>query len=107
MPSDHAFHPGETVVSLKAMDRDAPTFCFGAFTLDQSARELRRGELRVPLQPRYFDALVLLLCNHGQVVSKDRFFDEVWQQVTVGDEALTQAIKDLRKALGDDASSPT
>jgi DNA-binding winged helix-turn-helix (wHTH) protein len=42
----------------------------------------------------------------GMLVSKDRFLDEVWRGVPVTDEALTQCIKALRRALGDEAASP-
>jgi hypothetical protein len=42
----------------------------------------------------------------GTLVSKDRFLDEVWRGVPVTDEALTQCIKALRRALGDEVASP-
>jgi hypothetical protein len=42
----------------------------------------------------------------GTLVSKDRFLGEVWRGVPVTDEALTQCIKALRRALGDEAASP-
>ena len=42
----------------------------------------------------------------GTLVTKDRFMGEVWRGVPVTDEALTQCIKELRRALGDDASRP-
>ena len=44
--------------------------------------------------------------NAGTLVSKDRFLDEVWHGVPVTDEALTQCIKALRRALGDEVASP-
>ena len=37
------------------------------------------GEAEVALNARYFDALALLAANAGQLVSKDRFLDEVWK----------------------------
>jgi len=42
----------------------------------------------------------------GSLISKDRFLDEVWRGVPVTDEALTQCVKALRRALGDEVSSP-
>ena len=42
----------------------------------------------------------------GTLVTKDGFLDEVWAGVPVTDEALTQCIKSLRRALGDDAARP-
>ena len=44
--------------------------------------------------------------NAGTLISKDRFLDEVWRGVPVTDEALTQCIKALRRALGDEVASP-
>ena len=58
----------------------------------------------VDLNARYLDALTLLVANRGQLVTKDRFLDEVWRGVPVTDEALTQCIKTLRRQLGDDAA---
>ena len=79
---------------------------FGEFTLDIGDRRLMRGGLPVELGSRYFNALVLLVRADGALVSKDRFMDEVWRGVPVTDEALTQCIRTLRRALGDDASAP-
>jgi DNA-binding winged helix-turn-helix (wHTH) protein len=84
----------------------ATTFSFDRFTLDADDRRLRCDGKPVELNARYFDALELLVRNSGSLVSKDRFLDEVWSGVPVTDEALTQCIRALRKALGDDASRP-
>lgn len=79
---------------------------FGEFTLDPANRRLLRGREPVELGGRYFDALVLLASAPGELVTKDRLHDEVWRGVPVTDEALSQAIKTLRRTLGDDAASP-
>ena len=83
-----------------------PVVSFGPFTLDRGDRRLTRDGVPVDLNARYFDALALLTDNQGQLVTKDRFLDEVWRGVPVTDEALTQCIKMLRRALGDDAARP-
>ena len=79
---------------------------FDAFTLDRANRALLRDGEQVDIGSRYFDALVLLVDNRGELVSKDRFMDEVWRGIPVTDEALTQCIRALRRALGDEASNP-
>ncbi len=79
---------------------------FDKFTLDIGDRRLTRDGLPVELGSRYFNALVLLVRADGALVSKDRFMDEVWRGVPVTDEALTQCIRTLRRALDDDASAP-
>ncbi len=86
--------------------REAPRYCFGEFVLDVPDRQLWRSGTRIDLSARYLDALVLLVRERGQLVEKDRFFDEVWADVVVSDSALTQCIKEIRKQLGDDASNP-
>lgn len=79
---------------------------FDSFTLDPGDRQLTRAGAPVELNARYLDALALLVREHGKLVSKDRFHDEVWRGVPVTDEALTQCIKTLRRQLGDDAANP-
>lgn len=81
-------------------------YCFGDFRLDPVNRVLSRAGERIELSGRYFDALALLAAEAGRLVAKDRFFEEVWHGVPVTDEALTQCIKELRKALGDHAAQP-
>lgn len=85
---------------------DGGVYLFGEFVLDPGERRLTRGGAAVELNARYLDALALLVREAGKLVSKDRFLDEVWRGVPVTDEALTQCIKTLRRALGDDAASP-
>lgn len=79
---------------------------FADFTLDVRNRELLQQEERLDLNARYFDALILLVREHGRLVEKDRFFEEVWDDVVVSDSALTQCIKEIRRLLRDDASNP-
>lgn len=79
---------------------------FADFTLDLAAKQLRLDGKPLALQPRPFDLLALLASNPDRLFSKVELFETVWPHVTVGDEALTQAIKEIRKALGDDASNP-
>lgn len=88
------------------MDGEPATYRFDAFALDTANRRLSRDGAPVELGSRYFDALVLLVREDGALVSKDRFMDEVWRGVPVTDEALTQCIRTLRRALGDDAANP-
>lgn len=45
--------------------------------------------------------LKILIDNIGSVVSKERLMAEVWPDVTVTDDSLTQCISDVRRAIGD------
>src|ERR1041384_8058663 len=78
---------------------------FDDFYLDARNRRLLRNGEPVPLNSKYLDALLLLVSNAGQLVEKQRIFEEVWEGVFVTDAALTQCIKDIRSQLGADAAN--
>jgi len=84
----------------------AGAYCFDRFELDPTDRRLTADGQAIELSGRYLDALILLVAEEGRLVSKARFLDEVWKGVPVTDEALTQCIRSLRKALGDEAGRP-
>ena len=84
----------------------ASIYNFDRFVLDPAERRLSQDGRRVELSGRYLDALVLLVVEEGRLVTKTRFLDEVWKGVPVTEEALTQCVRSLRKALGDDAGRP-
>ena len=84
----------------------AARFRFDDFLLDTAERRLARAGVPVELNARYLDALALLVREHGKLVSKDRFLDEVWRGVPVTEEALTQCIRTLRRQLGDSVANP-
>ncbi len=79
---------------------------FGPFLLSPARRLLLDGEREVPLIPRYFDLLLLLVQRRHEAVSRRLIFDRVWSDVVVSDGALSQAIRTLRCALGDDPREP-
>jgi DNA-binding winged helix-turn-helix (wHTH) protein len=79
---------------------------FGEFVLSPRRRQLLRTDSAVPLIPRYFDLLLLLVERRDEAVDRRDIFDRVWSDVVVSDGALTQAIRTLRRALGDDPRDP-
>lgn len=84
----------------------AQRYYFADFVLDPLERQLFCKDQLLELNARYLDALLLLVQDAGKLVSKERFFDEVWQDVVVTDEALTQCIRTLRRVLQDSAAAP-
>lgn len=84
----------------------AGPFRFGPFQLDVAQRRLTRAGEPVHLATRYFDLLVALVQRAGHLAPRDTLFAEVWHDVVVGDAALAQGIRTLRRALGDDAAQP-
>lgn len=69
-------------------------------------RQLFRNGRSLPLIPRYFDLLVLLVERRHTAVSRREIFDRVWSDVVVSDGALSQAIRTLRRTLDDDSREP-
>ncbi len=78
----------------------------GQWRVDSGTGELRRGSESLRVEPKVAEVLVYLAQRAGQVVSRDELLTAVWPGVVVGDDALTQAVIKLRKALGDDAKRP-
>ena len=72
---------------------------FGDFSLDPQGRVLVRGEEAVPLTPKAFDVLLLLVQNAGRTVTKDELMKAVWPGSFVEESNLTQTIFMVRKAL--------
>jgi len=75
---------------------------FGPFRLDPSQQVLTEGKQKVPLTPKAFQTLLVLVENHGRVVGKDELLSKVWPDVFVEEATLAQNVFTLRKQLGDD-----
>ena len=74
----------------------------GGCVLDLVAGELLTsvGQL-AGLRRQALDVLLVLGGRVGQVVGKEELMRRVWPDVVVGEGSLTQAIADVRRALGD------
>lgn len=83
------------------------TFFFGEWQVDPSANTLRLGKQLIQLEPKAMDVLVLLCQNAGEVLSSDEIVSICWPQTEVGDNPLHKIITQIRKALGDSATSST
>src|SRR3954465_14234784 len=83
------------------------SYRFGPFTVDPGSYRLLRGSDVVPLSPKIIDLLLYLVARQSALVPKDELFSALWPDVAVTDNALTQAVSELRQALHDDPSKPT
>ena len=83
------------------------SYRFGPFTVDAGSYRLLRGSEVIPLSPKIIDLLLYLVARQSALVPKDELFAALWPDVAVTDNALTQAVSELRQALGDEASKPT
>jgi Tol biopolymer transport system component/DNA-binding winged helix-turn-helix (wHTH) protein len=80
---------------------------FGIFNLCADENVLRRESEVVPLTPKMFDLLLVLVKNSGRVLEKDFLLKAVWPDSFVEEGNISFNIRQLRKALGDDAQAPT
>lgn len=74
-------------------------FTFGPFELSEGERLLRRAGSPVPLPPKAFDALLLLVENSGKLVDRGQLLASVWKDVHVEEAVVTRVISDLRRSL--------
>jgi adenylate cyclase len=78
----------------------------GEWLFDAPTRRLLRGQEERRLSPKAAGVLMALAELPGQVWSRDALLERVWPAVTVGEEVLTHAVAELRRALGDDFRAP-
>lgn len=89
------------------MDRPAGHFFeFDAFRVDVAERLLLRDGNAVPLTPKVFDILLLLVENCGRTVGKHELLDRVWADSFVEEGNLNRNVSTLRKVLDDDPLRP-
>jgi DNA-binding winged helix-turn-helix (wHTH) protein/TolB-like protein len=82
-------------------EKESRLYEFDRFRLDASERILRRDIQEVPLTPKVFETLLLLVENSGRVVGKEELLKTIWPDSFVEESSLTQNISLLRKALED------
>jgi DNA-binding winged helix-turn-helix (wHTH) protein/tetratricopeptide (TPR) repeat protein len=76
---------------------------FGPFRVDPARETLLKAGVSVPLTPKTFQIL-LVLVRHGQeIVTKDDLMKTVWPDTFVEEANLSRNIFMLRKALGETA----
>lgn len=83
-----------------------PAFRVGAWTVEPASNTLRHEDEVTRLEPRAMDVLVVLADRAGDVVSREELLSAAWPGLVVGDEALSQVVAKLRRALRDDPRAP-
>jgi Tol biopolymer transport system component/DNA-binding winged helix-turn-helix (wHTH) protein len=77
------------------------TYRFDPFILDVDEQVLLRDGRMVPLTPKVFETLLLLVKHQGSIVTKQTILNTLWPDVFVEESNITFNITKLRKALGD------
>jgi predicted ATPase/DNA-binding winged helix-turn-helix (wHTH) protein len=79
---------------------------FGPFRFDLRDERLWRGRDVIHVHPKTLAVLRALVAQAGQLLTKDALFAGVWPETVVSEAVLTVAIRELRRALGDQARHP-
>jgi adenylate cyclase len=84
----------------------ASVYRFGPYVLERPAFRVLRNDEPLALSPKLVDLLLYFVSRPSLLITKDELLGAIWPDVTVTENALTQAVSDLRQALCDDPSSP-
>jgi eukaryotic-like serine/threonine-protein kinase len=81
---------------------------FGAFEFNLRAGEVRKGRRKVLLPEQSFQILLMLVERRGELVTREEIKKKLWPNDTVVefDHSIANAIRKLRRALGDSAENP-
>jgi DNA-binding winged helix-turn-helix (wHTH) protein len=79
---------------------------FNRFTIDPARGQLFDAAGPVALTPKALSLLEYLAARPGRLVKKDELLDAIWPGTFVADGALKVCIREIRRALGDDAHAP-
>jgi eukaryotic-like serine/threonine-protein kinase len=75
------------------------SYLFGPFRLVPGEHVLRRGEQVLPLPPKAFETLLLLVRNPGHLLRKDDLMTALWPDSFVEEVSLASKISLVRKVL--------
>ena len=82
------------------------SLAFDRFRLDPASGQLFGDSGPVSLTPKALSLLEYLVARPGRLVKKAELLDAIWPGVFVADGALKVCIREIRRALGDDAQAP-
>ena len=91
---------------MLAVESTHDVIVFGPYLLDRAAGRVLRDGSNVKLRPKTFMLLEHLALRPGQLVSKVELMDAVWPATHVTPSVLAGCVRELRRALGDDARAP-
>lgn len=81
-------------------------FRVGEWTVDPAANRLLGADEEVRVEPKAMRVLAYLATRQGEVVTRHDLEANVWTGMIVTDDAVTNTVIKLRKALGDNARDP-
>lgn len=84
----------------------ATGYQFGGFRFDPVTYRVARGADPLELTPKLLDLLLYFLERPATLITKEELLDALWPDANVTENALAQAVSELRQGLGDDAAAP-
>ena len=106
------FRPRELVSRIRSVLRRAgkrqSTITLGDLTVDTDKGTVTRDGKEVYLSALEYKLLLVFLNNRGQVLTRDKLLEEIWDSAGdyVGDNTLTVYIKRLREKIEQDPQNP-
>ncbi len=95
-------------METEASDKDLNAgFWVGEWLAEPSLNRISRDGEDVAVEPKVMEVLVCLANHSGRTVTKDHFFETLWEGMVVTEDSLSRCISELRKHLGDDSRDPT
>jgi DNA-binding winged helix-turn-helix (wHTH) protein/TolB-like protein/tetratricopeptide (TPR) repeat protein len=82
-------------------ERSHKIYEFGDFRFEAAEQILRSDGELVPLTPKVFELLLVLVENHGHLLSKDELIKTLWAESFVEEANLNVTVSALRKVLGE------
>ena len=85
---------------------ESAVYRIGDIEVDVTRACIRRGGAETHLKPKSFRVLAHLIEQRDRLVTKDELMELFWKDTAVTDDALTQCIVEVRRALGDNPRDP-
>ncbi len=79
---------------------------FPPYRLDLESQRLWRGLDEITLKPKTIAILLHLATHPRKLISKEELLRAVWGETTVSSDTVRSTLRELRRALGDDAAAP-
>src|SRR5215467_10700441 len=74
---------------------------FGSWRIDREQRLLTKESHFIPLAPKVFDTLLVLVESGGRMLDKETLLKKIWPDAFVEEGSLARNISTLRKLLGE------
>lgn len=90
----------------RLLKEDKHVYEFGPFRLEAAERRLLKEGHSLPIKPKIFDLLMLLVQNSPHLITKEEIMREIWSDSNVEENNLTVSMSTLRRILGESAGRP-